>query len=93
MNRLIITKKDNFVFIDVTEIADKLLGVIDLYALHDDETESHLESALEIDEALHLKLPIVIEAGHLPTQYRNDWKDSDKKLIDGKWYRRFNFEL
>ena len=41
MNRLIITKKDNFVFIDVTEIAEKLLGIIDLYALHDDETESH----------------------------------------------------
>lgn len=65
--------KDNFVWLDVTEQMkygekrrEELWLAHELYAIHDDESESLLESHKDIDEALKRGLRIGIEGGYLP---------------------------
>ena len=90
-----ITKKDKFIWLDVTDQmkcgrskqSEIWLGH-ELYAIHDDDSDSLIESYDEIDEALELGLRICIEGGYLPKEYhpRNSWGGTSKKLIDGYWY-------
>lgn len=67
--------KDNFVWLDITERCKNGVKEIEelwlanvLYALHDDDSESLLESIEEIEEALKLNLKIGIEVGYIPHQ-------------------------
>jgi len=58
-----------------------------VYALHEDESESLLESAEELAEALKLGLRIVQEVGYMPRKQKRKWfYSADKELIDGYWY-------
>lgn len=62
----IIIYKDSFVWRDVSDIAMQLYRIIDLYLLNvSEETESLIESAEEIKEALDNNQIIAIEVGHL----------------------------
>lgn len=95
----IILSKDNFVWLDVTESMkygnkkrEELWLAHELYVLHDDDSDSLLESHDEIDEALSLGLRIVIEGGYLPTTYTTQpkwWWAAHKILKDGYWYVRW----
>ena len=59
----------------------------ELYAIHEDDTESLLETVDEIEEAVKLGLRIGIEVGHLPKEEKPKWwSDADKKIIDGHWW-------
>jgi hypothetical protein len=62
---LAIVTEDNFVFMDVTEVAVKLFnsGIFDLYVLHNDNSESLIERAADLNDALEVGLRIVIEVG------------------------------
>ncbi len=93
MSSALVTR-DNFIWKDVTaEVADLssnkaafyiMQGV---YALHEDESESLLESAEELAEALKLGLRIVQEVGYMPRKQKRKWfYSADKELIDGYWY-------
>ena len=73
MEKVIVTK-DNFVWLNVTEQMkyghkkrEELWLAHELYVLHDDETDSVLETHEEIDEALNNGNPVVIEGGYLPS--------------------------
>ena len=63
-NRIIITR-DKFSWIDVTEKAERLFktGMLELYQLYEDESESLIQSEFDLQEALENKRPIVIENG------------------------------
>jgi hypothetical protein len=88
MSKLIITK-DKFVFVDVSTIAKKLLGTIELYAYFDqDDIEWAIDSVEEIDEALELSVPIVIEGGHLPKM--KPFGDISKTVKDGYIYVKYS---
>ncbi len=83
-----VTKKDRFVWLDVTERMkygnkkrEEVWLAHELFAVHDDDSESLLESHDEIDEALRLGLKIGIEVGHLPK--RNDWWSKSEKITQG----------
>ena len=60
MNRLYTSPKDNFSWWIVTDIAEEIFCVekIQLYALHDDESDSLLESMEEIEEAKKMGMRI-----------------------------------
>jgi len=59
----------------------------ELYAIHDDDSESLLESHEEIDEAIKLGLRVAIEVGHMPRKQKRKWfYSADKELINGYWY-------
>ena len=100
MKNVIITD-ENFIWLDITpqvkcgvkEIQDIWLNH-PIYALHEDGTESLLESNEEIDEALILGLKIGMEVGYLPkpkSVFKDTWfKDADKILKDGYWYAKIN---
>ena len=61
----------------------------ELYAIHDDDTKSLLESIDEIEEAVKLGLRIGIEVGHLPKPQIQNWQEVDKRIIDGHWWVKF----
>ena len=54
----------------------------ELFVVHDDDSESIIESHDEIDEALKLGLRIGIEVGHLPKPQIQNWQEVDKRIID-----------
>jgi hypothetical protein len=58
---------DNFVWLLVTEKAKDIWnsGLFELYILHEDDSESLVESWEQLDEALSNGLSIGIEVGHL----------------------------
>ncbi len=93
MSKAIVTR-DNFIWKDVTaEVADlssnkaALYIMQGVYALHEDESESLLESTEELAEALKLGLRIVQEVGYMPRKQKRKWfYSADKELIDGYWY-------
>jgi hypothetical protein len=88
--------KDRFVWLDVTEQmkqGEKKREEIwlghELYVIHDDDTDSLIESHDEIDEALKLGLKIGIEVGYLPKSVSSKtqwWSQANKKIIDGHWW-------
>ena len=80
-NRLIVFK-DDFVFVDVTDIAGTLWGTEDLYAVDvDKETESLIEEKFELDFWLRVgTLKICIEGGQLPTPNNSDWWTKSEKI-------------
>ena len=91
--------KDNFVWLDITNKMKKAHNEIkrweiwqgnEIYALHDDDSESLIESQEELEEAINLGLKIGIEVGHLPTPTLQNWSTIDKKLIDGFWYAKIS---
>lgn len=92
--------KDNFVWLDVTDRMkyakgneqDEIWVGNDLYAIHEDDSESLLESHDEIDEALKLGLKIGIEVGYLPKKKPialQNWEEVDKKIINGHWWVKY----
>ena len=93
MSKAIVTK-DNFIYKDVTDqmkygekAREALWYAHELYAIHDDDSESLLESHEEIDEAIKLGLRVAIEVGHMPRKQKRKWfYSADKELNDGYWY-------
>jgi len=80
-NRLIVFE-DDFVFVDVTDIAKSLWGKEDLYAVDvDRQTESLIESNYQLKN-------LCIEGGHLPTPSIDWWDDSEKITHEGYVYVR-----
>jgi len=86
-NRLIVFK-DDFVFIDVTDIAKSLWGKEDLYIVDvDRQRESLIESNYQLKNYLHSgTLRVCIEGGHLPTPSIDWWDDSEKITHEGYVY-------
>ena len=88
--------KDNFVWLDVTDRMkygkkkrEEVWLAHELFVVHDDDSESIIESHDEIDEALKLGLRIGIEVGHLPKPQIQNWQEVDKRIIDGHWWVKF----
>ena len=88
--------KDNFVWLDVTDRMkygkkkrEEVWLAHELFIVHDDDSESIIESHDEIDEALKLGLRIGIEVGHLPKPQIQNWQEVDKRIIDGHWWVKF----
>lgn len=69
INRIII-RKDGFIWFDVTDQAFNLRyhNIFELYVLHDDGTESLVESGSDILDALKCNKKIAIEAGNYNEQ-------------------------
>ena len=88
MNRLIVF--DDFVFVDVTEIAKSLWGKEDLYVVDvDRQTESLIESNYQLKNYLHSgTLRVCIEGGHLPPSSIDWWNNSEKITHEGYVYVR-----
>tara|TARA_R110002167_G_scaffold79098_2_gene218562 strand:+ start:1285 stop:1563 length:279 start_codon:yes stop_codon:yes gene_type:complete len=87
MNNLIITK-DRFVYLDVSNKAMKLFGNIELYAyLSGEDAEWAIGSIDELEEALSMNLPIVIEGGHLPKH--RPFSKVDKLINNGYVYVKY----
>lgn len=91
--------KDGFVWLDVTERMkygkkkrEEVWLAHELFVVHDDDSESLIESHDEIDEALKLGLRICIEVGLLPkpkpTAIQN-WQEVDKRIINGHWWVKY----
>lgn len=87
-NRLIVF--DDFVFVDVTDIAKSLWGKEDLYVVDVDRQIEHLiESNYQLKNYLHSgTLRVCIEGGHLPTPSIDWWDDSEKITHEGYVYVR-----
>jgi hypothetical protein len=91
---------DNFVWLDVTEqckngekAIQELWLANELYAVHDDDSESLLESMDEIQEAIRLHLKICIEVGFIPQQETKlrGWYNKAKKIVhSGYVYVKYN---
>jgi hypothetical protein len=65
----------------------------EFYAVHDDDSESLLESMDEIQEAIKLDLKICIEVGFIPQQYTKlrGWYNKAKKIVhSGYVYVKYN---
>lgn len=86
----LITFKDGFAWLDVTDHASRypyklFESEMELYTLHDDDSESLIESVEELQEALSLGLRIGLEVGHIRPK-ESWWSKADKILQDGFWY-------
>lgn len=95
INKMIYITKDNFTWLDVTgrcddtSIAEALLSIHNLYALFDDESESLIESMVELKYTLKLGLKVVIPVGFLPRKnLPYSIKDSKTVVKDGYLYAR-----
>lgn len=85
-NRLIIAKSDNFLLIDVTDIAEKLIDSDELF-IWDGEHKSLVEYVFDIRKAIREGNKIVLAGGHLP---KKKFSESEKVLIDGYWYVKYS---
>ncbi len=88
---MIITKRDSFVWRDISPVQAKEIfkcNALELYVIHDDETESLLESEDELNFAIENNMLICIEVGRLPKKYIQgcSWNKTKRKVIDGFWY-------
>ncbi len=92
---MIYITKDNFVWLDVTEQLTHFPTAWvekQIYAVHDDESESLLESIEEVTEAINLGLRLCIEGGYLPsthTPQKTWWHKAQKIVKDGYVYVRW----
>ena len=92
---MIYVTKDNFVWLDVTKQltkSPKAWVENEIYAVHDDESESLLESIEEVIEAINLGLRLCIEGGYLPsthTPQKTWWHKAQKVVKDGYVYVRW----
>ena len=69
---MIYVTKDTFVWLDVTKQLTKSPRAwveSEIYAVHDDDSESLLESIEEVIEAINLGLRLCVEGGYLPSKY------------------------
>lgn len=89
-NRLIITEPDNFVFLDVTDRAEDLFEIIDLYVYYDDDSQSMVDTIYDLRRAIEQHQRIVIEGGFIPKQRTLNFSDTDKILVDGYWYGKYS---
>jgi len=87
MNRLYTSPKDNFSWWIVTDIAEEIFCVekIELYALHDDESDSLLESIEEIEEAKKMGMRIGMELGYIKPN-PSLWGKCERFLKNGHWF-------
>ena len=89
-----ITKKDHYVWLDVTRKCKSFNSVLELnqahelYAVSDDDVDSLIEDVDMVPRLVKRGYRICIEVGHLPKKYhpRKTWDGTSKKLIDGYWY-------
>jgi hypothetical protein len=89
-NKLIITKPDNFVFVDVTEQAEVLFNHTDLELFAwDGVAEELMDTVYHIRKAIKRGERIVIEGGHIPPKREVRWDNVHKVLIDGHWYGKY----
>lgn len=89
-NNLIITE-DNFVYVDVTDIAEKLFQTdsLELYVMFDDQTTSLVQYEEIISFARAQKLRVVIEGGRISPLI--SWsKEAPRELIGGYWYTKIS---
>tara|TARA_R110001632_G_scaffold50941_1_gene126897 strand:- start:24387 stop:24677 length:291 start_codon:yes stop_codon:yes gene_type:complete len=79
-NRLIVTK-DNFIFIDVSDIAHLIYEKEDvfMYDAHTD-TESLADTIEEINFYIANDRTLVIEGGHMPKHTNNEWWSNSEKI-------------
>tara|TARA_S200002703_G_scaffold159022_1_gene171064 strand:+ start:1862 stop:2173 length:312 start_codon:yes stop_codon:yes gene_type:complete len=89
-----ITKKDHFVWLDVTKKCRSFISTSELnqthelYAVSDDDVDFLIEDVNMVPRLIKNGNRICIEVGHLPNKYhpRKTWDGTSKKLIDGYWY-------
>ena len=84
--------KDNFVWKLVTDKAKEVFktGLFELYALHNDESESLIENYSDINEALESGLEIGISVGRIETK-EGDFEKENKLLI--QYFRKLRSQL
>ncbi len=58
-----IKTKDNFIWLNVTDKAEDIFDVFDLFILYDDESEALIENRKELLTALDSGYTIVLEVG------------------------------
>ena len=89
-NRLIITKPDSFVFVDITDQAELLFNNtnLELFAW-DGIAEELMDTVYHIRRAIERGERIVIEGGNLPAKREVRWESVDKVLINGHWYGKY----
>jgi hypothetical protein len=76
-NRLIITKPDNFVLVD-----------LELFAW-DGIAEELMDTVYDIRRAIERGERIVLEGGNIPAKREVKWTSVDKVLINGHWYGKY----
>ena len=86
MSRMIITTPDNFLFLDVTDIAYELFGKEELLSW-DGTRESLIDDTDDISTAISNDWKVVIPVGHLPLI---KFRKAKKKLINGFWYVKYS---
>ncbi len=94
MSNIYITKKDKFVWLDVTKRCKSSMTTLELnqahelYAVNPDDVDYLIEDTDIIPTLIKQGCRICIEVGHLPKEYKptDSWKDTDKELINGYWY-------
>lgn len=84
-NRLIISKPENFVFIDVTDIAEKLIGSDELF-IWDGKHKLVVDYVFDIREAIREGKKIVLCVGNLRQE---NFLKLEKVLINGYWYVKY----
>jgi methylmalonyl-CoA mutase cobalamin-binding subunit len=84
-SRLIITKPDKFLFIDVTDIAEKLIDSVELF-IWNGKHESVVEYIFDIRKAIREGNKIVLAGGNLPNK---NFSKLEKVLMDGYWYVKY----
>ena len=86
----ILQTDDGFLWGAVTDKAVDMweLKLAPLFILHDDGSESLVETVSDIEQALSNGLQIAIELGYFQQKIRGkvDWDNVDKKIIDGFVY-------
>ncbi len=85
-NRLIISKPENFVFIDVTDIAEKLIGSDELF-IWDGKHKLVVDYVFDIREAIREGKKIVLCVGNF---HQEKFLKLDKVLINGYWYVKYS---
>jgi hypothetical protein len=83
----LIKMKDSFCWWDVTDRAESIYkaGVVELYVLYDDDSESLIENEEQLYEAKALNLRIVMELGYIHKK-PDLWTRCKRILKDGHWY-------
>ena len=89
-NKLIVTQSDNFVFVDVTDHAESLFEILELYICYSDDSQSLVDTIYDIRRAIEQGNRIGIEGGHIPKQRSLSFKDADKVLVGGYWYGKYS---
>ena len=73
-----ITKQDNFVWKIVTNKAKEIFssGLFDLYTLHEDDSESIIDTMEELNKTLEKGLDVGIEVGFIEVDLNNKYNST-----------------